>query len=87
MSFTATIAGTDVTRALTAPPTITDQINANCCTLQFSVQQQKNPQNLIGKPVEILKDGECWFYGKIRKQDIAQLINDQTTNKKKHGRR
>lgn len=69
MSFTATIAGTDVTRALTAPPTITDQINANCCTLQFSVQQQKNPQNLIGKPVEILKDGECWFYGKIRKQD------------------
>lgn len=79
MSFTATIAGTDVTRALTSPPTITDQINANCCTLQFSVQQQKNPINLIGKAVEIQKDGESWFYGKVRKQDGTATGDIQLT--------
>lgn len=40
--------------------------------------------------IAIIEDDECSLIqvnGKIRKQDIAQLINDQTTNKKKHGRR
>ena len=39
--------------------------------------------------IAIIEDDECSLIqvnGKIRKQDIAQLINDQTTNKKKHGR-
>ena len=40
--------------------------------------------------IAIIEDDECSLIqvnGKIRKQDIAQLINNQTTNKKKHGRR
>lgn len=41
MAFTVIIGGTDVTRAVTAPPTINDEINANCCTFQFTVQQEK----------------------------------------------
>ena len=49
MAFTVIIGGTDVTRAVTAPPTINDEINANCCTLQFTVQQEKNPQTFLGK--------------------------------------
>lgn len=39
--------------------------------------------------IAIMEDGECSLVqvnGKIRKKDIAQLINEQTS-KKKHGRR
>lgn len=40
--------------------------------------------------IAIMEDNECSLVqvnGKIRKQDIARLVNEQTTNKKKHGRR
>lgn len=80
MSFTVTIAGTDVTRALTSTLPITDELNANCCTLSFSVQQSTQLQNLIGKPVEVVQDGtKCWFYGIIRKQDPTATGSIQFT--------
>lgn len=40
--------------------------------------------------IAIMEDNECSLVqvnGKIRKQDIARLVNEQTTNKKKHERR
>lgn len=79
MAFTISIDGTDVTRAVTAPPTIRDEINANCCTLQFTVQQEKNPQTLIGKAVELLVNDETWFYGFIRSQEGTATGDIQLT--------
>lgn len=80
MSFTVNIAGTDVTRALTSNLPIKDELNANCCTLTFSVQQETQLQELIGKPVEILQDGTTsWFYGMIRKQDPTATGGTQFT--------
>lgn len=82
MAFTVIIGGTDVTRAVTAPPTINDEINANCCTFQFTVQQERNPQNLLGKVVEMYINGVRWFYGTVRTQegtangDIALTVYD-----------
>ncbi len=90
MAFTITIGGTDVTRAVTSPPTITDEINANCCTLQFNVQQEKNPQKLIGQAVELKINEATWFYGYVRKQDptatgdIGLTVYDPLFNFSRH---
>lgn len=79
MAYTITIGGADVTRAVTAPPTITDEMDANCCTLGFTVQQERNPQTLIGKTVELYVNNDRWFYGTVRRQDATDTGAIQLT--------
>ncbi|XJZ25945.1 glycoside hydrolase [Bacillota bacterium Lsc_1132] len=53
---------------LSAPPKITDQLNAVCRTLELKIQKSKGLENILGEPVELWYNGKCWFYGFIFKR-------------------
>lgn len=65
-----TVGGADFTPALVDEPTIQDQLNANCRTLTFKVQQMKNPRQLVGYTAELLYNGVRWFTGEVKRHSI-----------------
>lgn len=65
-----TIGGSDFTEVLTGAPQIQDQLNATCRTLQFSVEQIRNPQRLVGYQAELFYKGVRWFVGDIKTHGI-----------------
>ena len=77
MNKTLYIGGTDATQALKEPPAIADNLNENCRTLTITVQQQKNPQALIGVLAELWVYGKRWFYGYIRKHRATDTGDTQ----------
>lgn len=54
---------------LTGSPKITDQSEAICRTLDFSVGSPAALPKLYGNPVELWYKGKCWFYGFLFSQD------------------
>lgn len=70
-----TIGGSDYTAVLASEPTITDQLNANCRILNFSVEQLKNPQLLVGYKSELFYNGVRWFTGDIKNHRITATGN------------
>lgn len=70
-----TIGGADYTPVLASEPTITDQLNANCRILKFSVEQIKNPQLLVGYKAELYYNEVRWFTGDIKTHRITATGN------------
>lgn len=64
------IGGSNFTEALVSEPSINDQINATCRILDFSIQQERNPQRLVGHKVELLYNGVRWYVGEVKAQNI-----------------
>lgn len=70
-----TIGGSDFTEVLTGAPQIQDQLNAVCRTLQFSVEQIRNPQRLVGYQAELFYKGVRWFVGDVKTHGIDATGN------------
>lgn len=70
-----TIGGSDFTEVLTGAPQIQDQLNAICRTLQFSVEQIRNPQHLVGYQAELFYKGVRWFVGEVKTHSVDSAGN------------
>jgi hypothetical protein len=62
------IGGVKFTPVLVGAPAISDDINAVCRILSFSIVQKENPQKYYGKTAELLYNGERWFKGHVKRQ-------------------
>lgn len=63
MTLKLIINNQDVAPLLTSPPVITDQIDAVCRTLEFTLQATDSLSNYLGQAVQLYLGGERWFYG------------------------
>lgn len=66
-----TIGGTNATPALSSDLVISDDLNAVCRSLTFSIQQIGKPQAFLGRDVVFTYAGVPWYRGFIRKHSIS----------------
>lgn len=60
-----------IVNLLAKPPTITDQLNAVCRTLEVAVRQADGLVNFLGQAIELWYNGTRWFYGFVRKRGFS----------------
>lgn len=63
MTLDVRLNGQSLRQLLTAPPTINDQLEAACRTLELEVRAADNLVNYMGQPVELWYNAVRWFFG------------------------
>lgn len=77
-----TLNGQDLSPILAGKPTISDQLEAVCRTMEFSVKDTAGLENYLGQKVELWYGGKRWFVGFLRKRGrkhdgvISYLVYD-----------
>jgi hypothetical protein len=63
MTVELVINGQDVAPLLSRPPRISDDLEAVCRTLDFTLYAAEALTNYLGQPVELYLDGKRWYFG------------------------
>lgn len=69
------INGQDLRPILATPPSISDDMDAVCRTLEIQVQKTADLKNYLGQPIELYYKGKRWYYGLLFKRSFSHTGN------------